>query len=98
MGNREEELKSRIEQRYGSIPKFCDVSGLAKSTVYNIFDRGVENTRTKTMDIVYYYLDMSGERDVEQLGDDERELVELFRRMNGRQRAALLDTARAMVG
>ena len=95
MGKREDMLRMRIEKQYGSIPKFCEASGLARSTVYNIFDRGVENTRTHTMDVVYAYVDMETS-DADSISGEEVELLVLFRKMNEKQRAALLDTARAM--
>lgn len=96
MGNREDALKSEIENKFGSVPKFSEAAGIPKSTIYNIFDRGVVNTRTKTMELVYAALSLD-EDEEDALDDDEAELVEMFRKMNGKQRAAILETARAMV-
>lgn len=98
MGNREEKLRQRIVDMYGSIPKFSEVSGIPKSTVYNIFDRGIENTRTKTMDSVYEYIASDDEPDDGTMGGDEAELMEMFGKMSAEQRAAIMDVARAMLG
>jgi len=96
MGNREDELKRKIEQSFGSIKKFCEASGIPRSTVYNILDRGVENTRTKTMNMVYSFIDMSDPLSCDSIDEDERELLDIFERMSARQRAAILEIARAM--
>lgn len=98
MGIREDELKVRIEDRYGSIPKFCEAAGIAPSTIYNILSRGIENTRTRTMQIVYSYIKLDDEPKDDGLSEDEMELVAMFRKMNEKQRAAVMETARAMVG
>ena len=97
MGNREDQLKQKIVDQFGSIPKFSEVSGIPKSTVYNIFDRGIENTRTKTMDMVYAFVLSADEPADEQVDGDEAELVGMFRKMSDKQRRALLIIAREMV-
>lgn len=97
MGNREEDLRQRIESQYGSIPKFCEASGLPKSTVYNIFDRGVQNTRTRTMEKIFYYLhDYGGELESER-DDSKDEFSVLFYSLDEEQREAVIATMRAML-
>lgn len=98
MGTREDELKMEIERLYGSIPKFCRETGIAKSTIYNIFDRGIQNTRTKTMETVYAFVRLDPvEQDAPALDDDEQQLVDMFRKMDAENRARLLDVAGALV-
>lgn len=96
MGTREDELKRRIEQSFGSIKKFSDASGIPKSTIYNILDRGIENTRTKTMELVYAHIKLDESPSDEDVSEDERELLDLFKKMSTEQRAAILEIARTM--
>lgn len=97
MGNREEKLRQTILDAYGSIPKFSEVSGIPKSTVYNVFDRGVENTRTKTMEAIYSFILDEKIKDA-QMSDDEAELISMFHKMNDGQRMAIMTIVREMVG
>lgn len=96
MTSREEALKKAIELRYGSVPKFCAATGIAPSTVYNIFDRGVENTRTKTMDTIYYYVNLDEFGEDNELDDDEKRLLEMFGKLSDNKRRAVLSMVAAM--
>lgn len=97
MGAREEELKRRIVKACGSIPRFSEESGIPKSTVYNAIERGIENTRTGTMDnIMHYVVKFESEAEGTDPPVDTSELVSLYRAMSAESRAALLDVARRM--
>lgn len=95
--SREEALKRAIELKYGSVPKFCTATGIAPSTVYNIFDRGVENTRTKTMDTIYHYVKFDESSEDGELDDDEKKLLEMFGKLSENKRSAVLSMVAAML-
>ena len=97
MGNREDALKHLIELEYGSIPKFSEVTGVPRSTVYNILDRGIENTRTKTMETVYALVALDKEPEDDRLSDSESEVLDMFRKMSDEQRVAVIVMMRAML-
>lgn len=98
MGKREEALKREIEEKYGSIPKFIEKTDVAKSTIYNVFDRGIENTRTATIERIRSFLDDSGEVKKVDMTEDELELLSTYRKLNEMDRAVVLRIARCFVG
>ena len=98
MGKREEALKREIEKKYGSIPKFIEKTDVAKSTIYNVFDRGIENTRTATIERIRSFLDDSGEVEKVDITEDESELLSTYRRLNEMDKAVVLRIARCFVG
>lgn len=49
MGQLEERLKERIDDLYGSIPKFADVVDLPASTIYTLLRRGVNAGSVSTV-------------------------------------------------
>ena len=98
MGKREEALKREIEEKYGSIPKFIEKTDVAKSTIYNVFDRGIENTRTATIERIRSFLDDSGEVEKVDMTEDELELLSTYRRLTEMDRAVVLRIARCFVG
>lgn len=103
MGELEDEVRSRIKELYGSIPKMAEASGMAQNTVYHALDRGLDNTTTRTRKMIFDALMRDAFEDaaapVEDddivLDADEREIVDLYRAMDDGNRRLLLDTARA---
>lgn len=45
----EERLKEYILTRYDSVTEFCLKSGIASSTIFTVFKRGIKNTSTNTI-------------------------------------------------
>lgn len=98
MLSREDELKKAIEGKYGSILKFSEETGIPKTTIYNVFSRGVANTRTATMDTIYAFVKLDEDEDDHgKLDEAETELLELFGKMGEKKRAALLTVAHALL-
>ena len=103
MGEYENMVRSDIERKYGSISKMASAIGVAPTTIYHAFDRGLENTTVKTRRAIleplygkdsleYHYIEgIEGEQAV-----GERELLSIYRSLDKHGREVLMATARAL--
>lgn len=58
MVNLEDELRTLIKNRYGSVPKFAESIGEPTTSIYGALSRGMKNTRTELTDKIYRGLDV----------------------------------------
>ena len=104
MGEMENKVRKLINDQYGSIPKMAQALSVPQTTIYHALDRGLDNTTTRTRKMIfdaigivepsihYAVVDLHSD---ELATSDERELLALYRNMDGQHRSTLMDTARA---
>lgn len=98
----EDRIRADIEAKYGSVPKMASAIGVPPTTIYHALERGIENTTTKTRNsileplygaqsVAYMFMKL------DEYGDGERELVDIYVGLDARDQKRLLAFARAMV-
>ena len=104
MGEYEELVREKIKERFGSVPKMAEATGLAPTTIYHALDRGIENTRTETSKKILYAVFGYGKSQVtydfvpiamqSDKSKQENELLAFFRMMSDEGRERLIEQAR----
>ena len=94
MGAKEEKAREAIKAKYGSVPKMAEATGIPKTTIYHALDRGLDNTTTRVRSQIEYALidisDCESSDSVDVLTDEERELIDLFRKLTAKGKHAVL--------
>ena len=104
MGEYEELIREKIKEKFGSVPKMAEATGLAATTIYHALDRGMDNTRTETSDRIALAVFGTEKPSVrysaislaenEPISEAEQELLDLFRSMDPYGQEQLLVFAR----
>ena len=94
MGAKEEKVREAIAAKYGNVLSMSKKTGIPATTIYHALDRGLDNTRTRTRQMIEYALvDMNDERgnggDHEPCDDGERELLAIYRKLSDDERELL---------
>ena len=94
MGAKEDKARQTIKDKFGSVPKMSKATGIPATTIYHALDRGLDNTTTRIRSRIEYALfELPPDTDTEtnaSIADDERELIELYRKLSDKGKHAVL--------
>lgn len=94
MGEYEDMIREAIREKYGSIPKMAEATGLAPTTIYHALERGIDNTRTETSTKIKDAIFGNDSYGGAILAKDERELLDVYRQVNQWERDLILNHAK----
>ena len=105
MGIFEDKVKAAIKVCYGSVPKMSQYTGIPATTIYHALERGLDNTTTKTRNMILDSLKIDDSdvlrpnSNLVSLSDYEKELIMLWRELpENAQRAILANMSTYLEG
>lgn len=97
MGEYEDMVREVIKEKFGSVPKMAEATGLAPTTIYHALERGIDNTRTETSKRIKDAIFGSDAYDGATLTKDERELLDVYRQVEPWERELILNHAKMVL-